>query len=451
MNLMIILTQAAWPQCRHEPNLGAPICTHLGADFPVLDSWQLRKLPQLFLAAMTLLSLNYDVLSLILALISAHDASQLALTCRHAYSIALPRFLSDVTLGGVFHKSRSSAAKQLTDFCAFMLAANEHRRLQCLQRIQIMRDAVRCRVDGRWTVDASCVAMLSDVLGRASHLHTLTLWGPDALFAAHPPLADALARLPLLHSVVLGGDIPPLPTLVRAFPHVRSLQFVDGGGSCGPDWDLPSLDSVSSWPSLDRVDTGHPILSLVCPVRRVDLRNPLFPDEFVLANALEFVAHTRPVVLSCAVDGALTDAEFCAPLAGVASGLRFLELVLDRCDSMPDVVSWMTRVAHALAPLPLLGLSLCRSGTTPPKDHLSATAPSLDALARTIAEAVPTLQYVGLQPHGQRAYNVYDPEWFRASSTVTGRGDGSARRVERVGAEEGLSVQRTMQALDRYD
>lgn len=49
----------------------------------------------------TLLSLNYDILASILPLISPHDAAQLALTCRAAYALALPRFLSDVSLGGL--------------------------------------------------------------------------------------------------------------------------------------------------------------------------------------------------------------------------------------------------------------------------------------------------------------------------------------------------------------
>ncbi|KAJ3001140.1 hypothetical protein NUW54_g6620 [Trametes sanguinea] len=70
----------------------------------------------------TLFSLNYDVLSDILSHLSSRDATQLALASRAAYALALPRIVSDVTLGGLFHKPGDSAVSQLTAFCNFVLS-----------------------------------------------------------------------------------------------------------------------------------------------------------------------------------------------------------------------------------------------------------------------------------------------------------------------------------------
>ncbi|KAH9940695.1 hypothetical protein B0H21DRAFT_572493 [Amylocystis lapponica] len=394
---------------------------------------------------MSLLALNYDVLSLVLHMVSPRDASQLALASHHAYDIAMPRFLSEATLGGVFYKPQCSATRQLTQFCEFMLA-NVPERLVHLQRLQIMRDAVRRRVNGSWVVDTACVTLLTALLARAVHLQKVTIWGMDALFSAHPPIADALAGLPYLRSACLGGDVPALPTLAHALPRVTALQFIEGGGSCGLDWGEQT--SADAWPRLDRIDTGHPILPLACAVRRVDLRNPLHPDAFLLANAHDFIARTRPVVLSCALDASLTDTDFAEYVVRAAKHAKFLEVVLHRCDSMSGVIAWMTRIARVLGPLPLHGLSLCRSGSLPPAHDLpAANTNALHAVARVVMEAVPSLRYVGLQPHGETTYNCFGPSWYRASSLSSGK----AHDVELLSRAEGTAVQRVLQGLDIYD
>ena len=62
--------------------------------------------------------LNSDVLNIILSLLSPSDADKLARTCRAAYRYAIPRILSDVTLGLGFHRKPKS---QLASFCHFVL------------------------------------------------------------------------------------------------------------------------------------------------------------------------------------------------------------------------------------------------------------------------------------------------------------------------------------------
>ena len=296
-----------------------------------------------------LLKLNYDVLSDVLGLISSRDAAQLALTCRNAYTLALPRFLSDVSLGGLYHKSSSSAVSQLTDFCNFLLApapswhGPPSARLDALRTLGVMRDAVRVRKNGVWTTDASAVALLSNVLARAHNLQKVTLWGSEALFKAYPDFG--LGSSASIRTLILGGDVAPLPALARAFPHVRQLIFV-GGGACVPEWAFasPSVDphALSAWrESVERIDTGFPILPLAVPARRVHLRNPIVSDLDAIQCAREFLGRTRPVVLSTSVSAYASPEEIGAVLELAVPSLRYLEVVGDRCENVKDGTEWV--------------------------------------------------------------------------------------------------------------
>lgn len=307
----------------------------------------------------TLFTLNYDVLSDILQLLSPHDAAQLALASRAAYVLAFPRIVSDVTLGGLYHKPGGSALSQLTNFCNFLLApapawhGAPSARIDALQSLQVMRDAVRVRKGGAWTSDASGVALLSSVIERAQNLQKLTLWGSDALFAAYPAFAQNSS--PSIQVLILGGDVPALPTLASAFPHVRAVQFIAGSGSCAPDWALfaaangggdVDTRALGAWQQcLDSVETAYPILPLACPVRRVAMRHPLVSDTYGLFCAREFLRRTHPVVLSASTSAVLTEEELHAVLDAevVAPGLRFLELVGDRCEGIKEASEWMVR------------------------------------------------------------------------------------------------------------
>ncbi|KAI0674189.1 hypothetical protein C8Q78DRAFT_966246 [Trametes maxima] len=422
----------------------------------------------------TLLSLNYDVLSYVLPLLSVHDATQLALASRAAYVLAFPRIIADVSLGGLYHKPGGSALSQLTSFCNFVLAPAPawhgalEARICALQSLQVMRDAVRVRKDGVWKIDPSAAALLSAVIARAHTLQKLILWGSDALFTAYPDFG--LSSSPSIHTLVLGGDVPPLSTLSRAFPHVRTLEFISGGGSCAPDWAMFTNDTIgtselAAWQeSLDRVDTGFPIIPLACPVRRVDLRNPLVSDTYMLFCAREFLRRTRPVVLSASTSGDLTEEEMCAVLDDevVAPGLRFLDLVGDRCEGVKEGSEWMTRVANTLATLqvPLLGVSLSVTPSIPPMIMSSTLKPSgapapahtaqtepidLTALARSIAERARSLRFVSLDLSAAPGATEGEKAWFCAFDA------GAERRVERVPEAEGREMLRRMRVLNRWD
>ncbi|RDX41617.1 hypothetical protein OH76DRAFT_187742 [Lentinus brumalis] len=421
----------------------------------------------------TLLSLNYDVLSSILALISTQDAAQLALASRAAYAVAYPRFISNVSLGGLYHKAGDSAVSQLKSFSNFVLApapcwhGAPSARLDGLRSLEIMRDAVRVRKGGMRVVDASAVALLSAVLQKAHDLQQLTLWGSDALFTAFPDFA--LGSSPSIHTLVLGGDIAPLPVLARAFPHVRNLEFVAGGGSCVPEWafDAPDANSEALGPwrkNLERVDAGFPIIPLAVPVRRVDLRNPIVADEDSIWCAHTFLAQTRPVVLSAAVSVPSSAEHLGALLHATVPGIKYLELTGDRCEGLREGFDWMMRdvsqsLQHA-SNLCIHGITLTvtRATVSPFAPKYQEDAPvarvatpeksvDLAVLARTVAESAPSLRFIAIDLSPAKGASSAERAWFRVHEPRVG----SSRRVEKISEEEGQAIANKMRAFNRYD
>ncbi|KAI0701629.1 hypothetical protein C8Q76DRAFT_771755 [Earliella scabrosa] len=421
----------------------------------------------------TLLTLNYDVLSNILSLISSHDAAQLALASRAAYAVAFPRFLSDVSLGGLYYKPSSSAVSQLKAFCNFVLAPAPcwhgavTARLDALRSLEVMRDAVRVRQDGMRVVDASAVSLLSSVLQRAQNLQKVTLWGSDALFTACPDFA--LGSSSSIHTLVLGGDIAPIPALAKAFPHIRSLEFVAGGGACVPEWAFvaPEADPEALGPwrkTLERVDAGFPILPLACPVRRVDLRNPIVSDLDSIITAHTFLSETRPVVLSASMSATALPEHIGTMLYSTGPNLRYLDLVGDRCEDLQDGLDWMNNVAQGLPLIPnvsLRGISLSVtlamvSTIMTPKGQPAAPAPvptapkqtaDLSALARLIAESAPSLQFVAIDLSAAKDASDAERAWFRVHEV----GVGNVRKVQKISEQEGRAIVATMRGFNRYD
>ena len=145
--------------------------------------------------------LNSDVLNIILSLLSPSDADKLARTCRAAYRYAIPRILSDVTLGLGFHRKPKS---QLASFCHFVLAGAPGRAL-LLRRLDLRRDAFpwveveikavpgNPRGSRAYTIDYSVASLLAEVIQQADGLEEVHVAGADPLLASEPRLQDALA------------------------------------------------------------------------------------------------------------------------------------------------------------------------------------------------------------------------------------------------------------------
>lgn len=310
---------------------------------------------------MSLLSLTSDVLSPVLSLLSTADALALARVSHAAHDLALPRVLAHVTLGGAFHRPayRPSPNAQLRAFCATLLAHPE--RAALVRSLELRRDAVR--KERTYETDSDAVSLLASVLVRAHGLQCVTLWGFAQLVDAFPGIVDALACCDRLQTVILGGDVPPLDVLQRAFPHARTLEFVEGGGACFrqapsvPDFETrPASTSStgprsSAWSSLDRLSAGRaPALSRATPplhTRRLVLEDSIPPDDIVIEDTLAFIKHVHPFVLSVIVEADVPDdafverlREFCTGDDG-QTGVRFLELALSGCASLASVEDWM--------------------------------------------------------------------------------------------------------------
>ncbi|KAI0725713.1 hypothetical protein C8Q72DRAFT_888343 [Fomitopsis betulina] len=432
---------------------------------------------------MALLSLTPDVLSSVLALLSTQDALALACVSRAAHALALPRIHAHLSLGGAFHRPahRPSPNAQLRAFCAALRAHPE--RAILVRELELRRDAVR--KDRGYAIDADAVRLLADLIARARALQCVTLWGLAQLVDACPQIVDALACCDRLQTVVLGGGVPALDVLQRAFPYVRSLEFVEGGGACFAPVRSSSLPpATNAWSNLDCFSSGRaPALSHATQTlhtRRLILMDPVPNDDAVIEHTLAFIKHARPYVLSLNVDADVPDAAFVERLRDVCFRVRFLELALSGCRSLASVENWMTRITPTLATLPLAGLALRSAGPaafptprpTPAASPLSSprlasaaltidadalalgpsrvqaetvygaprpAPPERAALAKTLGAAAPGLRWVALAPAG-----AAETEWFE----VGGARAGTARCL---GEAEAASVRRTLECFGRWD
>ncbi|KAH9907671.1 uncharacterized protein B0H18DRAFT_1131511 [Fomitopsis serialis] len=119
--------------------------------------------------------------------------------------------------------------------------------------------------------------------------------------------------------------------------------------------------------------TGRPP-SAPIRARQLTLLDPVRNDAAAVEQALAFIKHARPVVLSVAVDADVPDADFVERLRevcggdGVAGydGVRFLELVLSGCRSLARVESWMVS-RPSVRPLSLVLFRLCMRPCSAPR------------------------------------------------------------------------------------
>ncbi|KZT67130.1 hypothetical protein DAEQUDRAFT_729557 [Daedalea quercina L-15889] len=147
--------------------------------------------------APSLLQLDWDVTSQILAQIEPLDALHLALTNRTFHRVAIPRFLSEVTIGSEWQKD---GRNRVDKFSRYMLRRPAER-IPYLRILIIESDAfVTGTADpatGETYVDFNFTAAvpLASVVQRASRLRKLHVGGSDFLFGSVPELAAAIASL----------------------------------------------------------------------------------------------------------------------------------------------------------------------------------------------------------------------------------------------------------------
>ncbi|CCM06359.1 uncharacterized protein FIBRA_08616 [Fibroporia radiculosa] len=204
----------------------------------------IRRMP-----SMKFLDLNNDVLALILSFVRPPDAIQLALTCHDAYSVAMPRFLSDVVLGG--EDSSLSGPDQMTLFCKYMLA-DVRGRLRHLRILDVQEGAFVSisEKDGLeiWKDDYSCALIFADMLSQAVSLRKLHIRDLESLLQTQPAVADAFTKLEYLRDLsfsYVGKET--LAMLKRTICRPFRLEFgLWKDGSARVKGDTESFDHYAS-------------------------------------------------------------------------------------------------------------------------------------------------------------------------------------------------------------
>ncbi|KAI0360812.1 hypothetical protein OH77DRAFT_726864 [Trametes cingulata] len=288
-----------------------------------------------------LLSLNRDVLKTISDFCDPGDALQLAMTCKDAYELAMPRVLSDVSIGD---PGDDDGPDRLEKFCRFMLAdpARRIRHLRALRLLDFAFARVHSVPGGRERVEAdfSSADVLAALLLRADNLRIIYIRDAEPLFQSHPAVYEALSQLKLLKEVSLyyignstlkaisqlrstpavvenglwkdgprpQGDITPFGPFVDSLKHLKLWE-------CGCM--LESIIDAFIWPNLHTLEIGGRIAKISELARA-------FPNLRRLTFYLEFSVkqETGPAVCWPELDYLETS----APIAAFPSPVRRLQL-----------------------------------------------------------------------------------------------------------------------------
>ena len=163
--------------------------------------------------SMNLLSLDLDVVHVILSEIQPPDALNLSLTCRAAHTVAYPRFLSEVVLG---HPWRRTGPDRLLRFCSSMLADASLRVLH-LRELTIHKTAFQPKraVSSHGLIDSSAMAFLAEVLKYAVNLRRICIHDTEELLETNPEFCWTLASLGYMAAARLRVWVVLLGTITR--------------------------------------------------------------------------------------------------------------------------------------------------------------------------------------------------------------------------------------------
>ncbi|OJT11501.1 hypothetical protein TRAPUB_11973 [Trametes pubescens] len=287
-----------------------------------------------------LLALNRDVLKTISDFCPPGDALQLAMTCKDAYELAMPRVLADVSIGDPCF---DDGPDRLYKFCRFMLA-NPPRRIRHLRALRLLEGAfARVHiVHGRERLDAdfSSAEVLAELLRQADNLRVIHIRDAEPLFQFNPAVYEALAQLSSLKELSLyyignstlkaisqlrstpalienglwkdgprpQGDITPFSNFVDSVKHLKLWE-------CGCM--LESIVDRHVWPNLHTLDIGGRIAKLS------ELAHA-FPNLRRLTFYLEFSVKQETGPAACWPE--LDYLETSAPIPSFPSPARRLQL-----------------------------------------------------------------------------------------------------------------------------
>lgn len=275
-------------------------------------------------------TLNEDVLRIILSLLAPPDACNMARTCRIAHSLATPYILSEVELRDWW--PRRKAKRHAESFCHFILSTPE--RAHFLRKLDL-RSLYICAesYEGEETTGlvrgSSMATALAAVIRQADNLEEVLIHcieGDQAL-TAEPFLIHAIASRPCLRHLGLhtdgrdgGGlklisqvcgplrslsltimhghpDSPDLSVLARIAGTLEILELnlpyiaTDDLYDLGPDFSLPAVQQVilRGWTDVQEMRRILPDLRVMhlqgCRFR-LDV-NPVVPGGLFKANEID--------------------------------------------------------------------------------------------------------------------------------------------------------------------
>ncbi|KZS99954.1 uncharacterized protein LAESUDRAFT_816785 [Laetiporus sulphureus 93-53] len=285
---------------------------------------------------MDFLSLNLDVVYSVLGYIQPIDALQLAMTCRAAHDIAIPRFLSHVVLGHEWCRVRPA---QIAQFCSYVLADGKVR-IPCIKALTLHNTAFMTgsgQACLRVEYDYSAAVLLAQVLQRASRLARIDVYRAEHLLQSAPELANALLVLPSLEDLRLRGVGPHalrVLSMMQSGPQNLELEFarsVNDKTSTNhrqaeflhsftssvlslsltrPFHFMEELKSDVVWPKVRRLEVRGDIYRLSTLVQTFPNVRTLYIGGALLEDsattpakwpALDFVSISSPAPLCCAV------------------------------------------------------------------------------------------------------------------------------------------------------
>ncbi|OBZ77906.1 hypothetical protein A0H81_02135 [Grifola frondosa] len=320
--------------------------------------------------------------------------------------------------------------------------------------------------------DYSCGADLARVFRHVTRLKKIRIEYPEPIFAAQPCVVDALAALPDLEVVCLEQIGPhSLDLLQRMASRPRELELAMGRRDkqrllqdgahlrsftaslevlrCTLRGDVGSHRRRRRVAVPTRPDTQRRDAEAVCAAARTRVRELALRALRVQRRGgrgagcglVEFGSCRGWVHRAAGVPGAplglaarfdpLEDVgcgDFrcdCAgqifkSISGAVAGLRYLQIVMDwplfgMSGGSFDAEAWMMTPIPFFAAQPLLGISLCVTSALDMR--AGVRLPDMRMLAESVADAIPSLQYVGINLSGPTAtlYN-YALTWYRISS-----------------------------------
>lgn len=282
--------------------------------------------------SMNLLSLDLDVVHVILSEIQPPDALNLSLTCRAAHTVAYPRFLSEVVLG---HPWRRIGPDRLLRFCTSMLA-DASLRVLYLRELTIHKTAFQPKraASSHGLIDSSAMAFLAEVLKYAVNLRRICIHDTEELLETNPEFRWTLASLPSLQDIrFLNAGLRSIDVLVSTSSRPRRLEL-----------DLSGLPADMEAPRSYSAATLEHLMRDVIDVKL----------SRVTGAMLTIVTdYTWPKVSQLEIFG---DLQSLAPFASVYPGLHRLSLVCSYVDNVSVPVRW-EHLDHlsTSCPIPLEG------------------------------------------------------------------------------------------------